>query len=541
MAEFDPDAFLKGSAPAAPEFDPDAFLAQPKSGGAAAAKELPREQEIRYEAFRKMMSRGEPGYTDRAENAVTSGVMSPIMGAMTAVSGKVGEMLGGKPATVGEFYRGGVAANEDFNKRAEDNTRGPLGTAVDLAGGLVSGGTEVKAAKLGMQALRAGVQGGIQGASGNSGDWWEAAKGAAKGAALNVGGTTLLHGLMDRFFNSGAKKDLAVASRQGSAQSVENNAGTIYDRLDNAGIHYAPKETASLAPNIAQRMAQEGFNPNMHSELIPALGEIGGTTGKPTTWKQLQNIQTQISDLKASGDPRMRRIAGAVDDEVQKWLNVAKPTMPAGSVAAGVNPTADLAEAKSLWNKGSRAADVEALNSVGTRLSPDPTAKVQQNFEHYTDQFVKDRHAYNPFAAYPEQGKIMDQIVEGSPRKKMLENLTDKGAKVLGSIGLGAAGTAIGAPLLGYDIGDRTSATAAGALSTAAALKLGSRAFRNSRASDQSELFDTLMRNIVTGSSKPAAGAYEPRGALAKLMATNAAARAGGNYAASFDTGMPQP
>ena len=541
MAEFDPDAFLKGPAPEAPAFDPDAFLAQPKSGGAFAAKELTPEQNVRYAALQKLLVKPY-GAEDQAVDAYTMGMPRVLNGLTTMVEGKAKDLFGaGQNASAGDYYRGGYGAQDEYFKRSADEM-GTKGKIAGLVGSLASGSRGLGMMGKGEQALQAFGQGAVQGAATHGEDWGSAAKGAVKEGILNAGSNWLFNGLLDRFGRvAGARKDLATASRQGSAQSVENNAGVIYDRLDNAGIHFAPKETASLAPNVAARLSKEGFNPNMHSELIPALGEIGGATGQPTTWKQLQNIKTQISDLKGSDDPRMRRIAGALDDEVEKWLHTAKPTMPASSVSAGVNPTADLAEAKSLWSKGSRAATVEAENAVGTRLAADPTRKVQENFEHYTDQFVKDRNKFNPFAAHPEQGKIMDQIVAGSPNKQAAASLASKGAKVLGSIGLGAGATAVAAPLLGYDTGDKGWGTAIAGLGSAAALGLGSRAFRGAAARDQSQLFDTLMRNIVTGSSKVDPAAYVPRNALATIINKQNLAQGMSNYVSSLDNGMPQP
>ena len=64
--------------------------------------------------------------------------------------------------------------------------------------------------------------------------------------------------------------------------------------------------------------------------------------------------------------------------------------------------------------------------------------------------------------------------------------------------------------------------------------KGGSRALREIVAERGAANVNNLLRNIVTGQTAPAPGAFVPRNALARLLATQNTKRAAGNYAASF-------
>ena len=102
----------------------------PQSGGAYAAKELAPGQAEQGERRRKLMeliaAKGEPGYGTRLVDNFTMGLNRPL--------GGVASVLGGGS------YKAGVGAEEDYIKRAEANTNPVAGAAVDILGGVASGG-----------------------------------------------------------------------------------------------------------------------------------------------------------------------------------------------------------------------------------------------------------------------------------------------------------------------------------------------------------------------------------------------------------------
>lgn len=522
-------------------------LDEPKSGGAFVAKELPdeqmlprREREIRAEALKKLMVKP-PGLEDRFANEMSQGLIHPIAGAKSLVEGKVNEWLGGgKPATAGEYYRGGYGASKDYIKQAEEATPGPKGIAADVGGALLGGSGGGKILGRGPQAALAGLQGFIGGASRNADSVGNAVQGGLIGAGTNAAASHMLNGLLDRLgWFKGAKKDIDLAGRGGGSQESFASGSQIFDKLDNAGIHFKPAQTAPLAADAAKRLADVGFNANMQKQLLPALGEIGGMTGQPTTWRQLRNMQEQVSKLagEKGADPNLRRVAGELNDEINAFINTTKPVMPASSVAAGINPAQDIAEAKALWHQGSKAQKIENLSEIGTQLSPDPGRTVRENFANYRDSFKKNPKKYDPFGNNPEQLGLIDKVIEGSPMRETWGPRLDKyGNRLAAFGGLGAAGVAAG-PLTGtYDVTDKTGGTVAGTILAGLALKGAGGGMRQIAAEKGAEQVSNLIRNITNGQS------YVPRNALAALIAKQNLAQGGANYASSFiNSGAPQP
>ncbi len=505
--------------------------------------DLTREYEIRHQALAKLLQEhANPGYPERFADNASMHLIHPVQGLKGVVEGKAREWFGGgPPATVGEYWRGNVGASKDLIRQADANTPGLKGTAVDVAGSLATGGGGPKILTKGGQALHAFGQGVIGGAADNPEDTASATKGGLIGGAVNAVTSTTLNALLDRF-TRGARKEIGVASRGGNAQQMKADAGDIFETLKDAGIRYSPKETAPLAGNVAQRLAQEGFNPNMHHEVIPVLGEIGASGGG-MTWAQLRNMQTQISDLTVSADPRLRRIAGELRDEVNNFIDTAKPTMPAASVAAGVNPAKDVATAKELYATGKYSGKMEGMAEVAAGAK-DPAEATSGVFKRYSDSYVKNPDKYRP--GTPEQWRLMDTIGAGDPRTAAVAKGLDRWSNNL--IGYGSVGTAAGLGLPALVGGDPynaggVSSTAGSALLAAGLLsKGGARGLRTMIAERGAERVNDLLRNIATGKTAPDPNAFTPRDALARIIAKQDVAQGLGNYATGFvDTGMPQP
>jgi hypothetical protein len=519
-----------------------------------AAPGLTREQEIRRENLQKLLAAssgkqtlsglvtgeqpvsGFSAYTNRLKDAWTSGLSRPMGAAMTTVGGEIGELFGGKPATLGERWRGGIGAEEDYAKALEDRSKGVVGSGVSLLGSLASGGRSVGGAApgLGVQAVRAGTQGAIEGGARNAEDVGSAATGAVIGGGVNAATSTVLGGLLDRFRRVGAaKQDIGVASRGGTSQTLKEEGGNIYQKLDNAGIKYSSKETTPVAQNMVNTLSKAGYDKAIHKDLNEVVGDIGAMSGKPVTWTQLQNLQSRVSAAKASDDKQVRRMAGEIGNVLDDFVANAKPTIPASSVGK-VNPAQDISEARDLWRRGSQAENTEYLAEKGMTTAKDPGRKLETNFGKEIDRVEKPGR-YNPNS--PEQMELMKSIAQGDPKLSGAASGLNRWGNNL--IGYGTAGAAGGAalPFLFNDpsgVGSGTSTGGAAAVAAGLLSKGGGKAIRQMVAERGAERVNDLLRNIVTGSTQQAPGAYVPRNALAVLMAKQDAARAGGNYAASF-------
>jgi len=362
------------------------FDAEPQSGGAYAAKELPRDMQMRADALQKLVeAKGEPGYGTRLVDNFTWGLNRPLGGAVNAIGGE---------GTAGERYRAGVGAEEDYVKRAERNTNPWLGGAVDILGGMASGGpgpaltrgavsvakeAPSKAAKIAQWLMGNTGSAAIEGAARNAESVENAAVGAGVGGV--VGGVTgkvvgagakLLPGVR------GAEKEVAEAVREGGSKGLKDEGGVLYTKLDQAGIKFKDTDTPKLVRDTVDTMRQNGFNRNVHDELTPILEDIGKLNKQPATWTQLQNIKTQISDAKASDDKRVRKMAGHLSDVLDNFVETTRPVVPPRSV--GINVRADSKEARDLWRRGSQAETAEFLAEKGMLTTPDASKKLRTSF-----------------------------------------------------------------------------------------------------------------------------------------------------------------
>ena len=525
------------------DLPPGYTLDAPKSGGAYAAKEPTRAQQIQQEVM-KQLSKKEPGYEDRFVNQYTFGMPIPLRGLSTVVEGKAKEYFGGgEPASVSDYWKGGVGAQKEYFRQAEANTPGPAGVAVDVAGALASGPKGVgKILSRGQQAAQAGIQGAIGGAARNSEDVGSAATGAAVGGTVDAAANWTLAGLLDRF-TKGARKDIGIASRGGNSQTLEHEGSALFTKLDNAGIHFSEKETPKLANELQSALANSAYSRNVPEAVNGIMREVQERVSQGAmTYGDVRKIQTQISNLKAHSDPSVRALAGDLGNAVDGFMHTAKPTIPASSVGT-VSP-GDLDQAKNLWSRASKATQVEHLAEKGTATASNSESKVAKNFEKVVDK-ARSGKGYSPYANNAEQMRLMDEIVKSGPTAVRADALNKFANRGLVAGGLAAGGMAA-APSLGLDSGTTGShlgwtGTGLG-LATALAAK-GRASQLASRASRQgTEGVNDLLRNIVTGQTAQQPGAYVPRNALAQLLAAQQAAQGAGNYASSFvNLGSPQP
>jgi hypothetical protein len=489
-----------------------------------------KEQQLRAKYGGEIAQRGEPGYGERFIDAATYGVSRPLSGATRVVGG-----LFDPSSTAGERWRAGVGAAEDYFKKGEENTAGLGGIATDVVGAFAAPPIG-KAAKAGQAVYTTGrtalanlmkqgaKAGAIEGASRNAEDLGSAVTGGIIGGVTG-GVTSGVAGTVTNRLTSKAAREVGEASRGGTGAGLKAEGGEIFEKLDNAGIHFGSKETPELANKANAAIANSAYSRNVPNEINGVLREINERASEGAmTYGDVRKIQTQLSGLKAHNDKGVRTIAKDLGDAVDDFMNTAKPTMPASSVGK-VSPD-DLATAKDLYRRGSQAEKVEALATKGTRTATDPAAKVQKNFERYSDRFA-DSSRFNPLR---EHMGAVDEIAAGSPGRARLADLLNTGSKVAaGTTAVGGVGAAGAGLASGNSNPENLTVPGMIGLGLAGSSKLASNALRRQLATMSADQVNTLLRTII---NKPAAAG--PRAALAQIAAGNAAARGAGTYGGSF-------
>lgn len=490
---------------------------------------ISREKEIRAENLKKLVAMPSDGYSNRLKDAWTSGLARPMGAAMTTVGGEIGEFFGGKPATLGERWRGGVGAEEDYAKLKEEQSKGVVGSGVSLLGSLASAGRGTGATTtLPREMIRAGTQGAIEGGARNAESVGNATAGAATGGVVGAGTTGVVGALLDRLKRvGGAARDIGEASRGGNSQATARDAGEIFERLDNAGVHFSGRETPALANSV--NAATSGPLPaSVRGEIDEIVQDVNRRVQNGAmTFGDVRAIQSEISKLKANMNPDVRRVAGDMGRGVDDFLNNARPTMPSSSVGT-VNP-GDLDEARRLYATSKHAGKIEGIAEAA---AGDPKATASA-FKSYGDKFTKNPDKFNPNT--PDQRRLLDEIVAagksdaGSSINRWSNNLMGYGSVA----GAGGAGAALG-------LGDKDIHGAGAGAGGAGAAMLGlgllgkgaSSGMRQHVARATAGKVDDLLRNILTGSTDKT-GAHVPRNALALLLAKQDLARGAGKAVTS--------
>ena len=472
-------------------------------------------------------AKGEPGYGTRLADNFTMGLMRPL--------GGVASVLGGGS------YKAGVGAEEDYVKRAEANTNPVAGAAVDILGGVASGGpvkslvkgaaqAPSRLASIGRAMLSGAGSGAIEGAARNAESLPNAAVGAGVGGVAGGATSGIVGALTDRLAGKAAREAVAeVTERGGGSKALKEASGEIFDRLDNAGIHFSGRETPELA-NKVNAVTSGPLPASVRGEINEVVQDVNRRVQNGAmTYGDVRAIQSEISKLKANANPDVRRVAGEMSDAVDDFFHAAKPTMPASSVGK-VGPS-DLADAKDLWSRGSKAGKAEYLAEKGTLVTSDTAKKVRQNFGAEVDK-IKDPDRFSRFQNNPEQVAALENIARGDPKTSASAALLDRYGNQLLSFGGAGLATGLGtAATLGDPIGVGSGLTGAGTVAMALGLgaKGGGKLLSNRAASQGSERVNSLIRNIVGDDAMPV-----PRDALAKILAAEQLKRGAGRYSSNF-------
>ena len=511
-----------------------------------------REQEIRRENLKKLMATsagqqtlsglvtgdasvcGFSGYSNRLKDAMTSGLARPIGAAMTTAGGEIGEYFGGKPATLGERWRGGIGAEEDYAKAMEEKSKGVVGTGVSVLGSLASAGRGAGAPSRYREKCCARVRR-AQSRAGPGTPKASATQltGSATGGVVGAGTTGIVGAGLDRLKRvAGAVRDVGEASRGGTSLTEATKAGAIFDKLDNAGVHFSGTETPALANSV--NAATSGPLPaSVRGEIAEIVQDVNQRVANGAmTFGDVRAVQSEISKLKANTNPDVRRVAGDMGRAVDDFLNNAKPTMPASSVGT-VSPN-DLADARRLYATSKHAGKIEGIAEAAADAT-DPAKSTASAFKSYRDKFTKNPEKFNPNT--PDQRRLIDEIVTTGKGGTGADTVGKWSNYLLGTGGLATAGGAGAALGMGDKDIHGVSSGAGGA--GAAMLGLGllgkgtSSAMRQQLARTTASSVDDLLRNIVTGQTAQAPGVYVPRNALAILMAKQDLARGAGKAVTS--------
>lgn len=497
----------------------DTPVTAPAAGGGRTLEFDPvsREKQLRAEYGKEISQRGEPGYGERFLDNLSAGVIRPLSGATRVVGG-----LFDPNSTAGERWRAGVGAAEDYFKKGEENTAGPLGVATDIGGAVAGGVGGVGRATLGRLMARGAAGGAVEGASRNAEDLPSAVKGALVGGATG-GAVSGAVGTALKPFTKGAEKEARIAARGESPEEIKDVAKGIYTQLDNAGIAYAQPQTATLKAGLDDLAATNQYNKIAHSKISGYVDQLDTLAQAPggAKFTDLHNLRSALATEARGPDASTRVAAGKVIGEIDKLVQGNAPA---------VNPNnIDLKEVyprvSKLWKGASLADDVgylgdKAERKVASKAGVNPDEANRGAFRPLLEKAEKPG-AYSPFKSDEDQKALLAKIVKGD----WLQNrYRDVGAAAGSPTTRLLAGAGAGALGLTGGLGPLASAAGVGGAAVGGLAKKG---FDRLAANRGAENIDALIRHITTGSTAPST--RDPsRQALAILMAKRLAQRGAG-------------
>jgi hypothetical protein len=501
----------------------DTLAAAPAEGGGRKLEfDAPsREKELRVEYLKKLMAPGEPGYSQRLKDSATLGLMRPLGGVMQGVAG-----LADPTSTFGERYRAGVGAEEDYAKRAVENTPGVAGVATDVAGSV--GAAPVAAGRAGLAKLigQSAATGAVEGAARNAEDPEKALKGAATGAAVGGATSAAVGGAAKLLPNvQGAQKAAREANQGATPEELKAAAKPLFDKLDQNGIAYAQPQTATLKQGLDDLIANNKYNPHANPTLKGYVDQLDTIAAQPQGAKftELNNIRSALAEQARGPDPSTRRAAGEIIGKIDDLVLNNKPAInPAGIDVAGVHK-----EARELWKSAMLADDVgylagKAERKAASKSGVNPDEANRGAFRPVLEKTEKPG-AYSPYD--DTQRAMLAKIVQGDKGQNFLRGagaVADSPiTKGLVSAGAGAFGFAHGDPTFGL-------ASMGGARLGSEAGGLIAKGLNRAAANRGAANIDELIRNITGSSPK-----VIPPEALRVLLAKQAAQRGGAAYGAS--------
>lgn len=526
------------------EFDTPA--AAPAEGGERKLEfDTPsREKELRAEYLKKLMAPGEPGYSQRLKDSATLGLMRPIGGVMQGVAG-----LADPTSSFGERYRAGVGAEEDYAKRAVENTPGAAGVATDVAGGVGSMGgarsllltpakaalepaTSTAAAALPERASLAKLMGqgagmgAVEGAARDAKDPASAAVGAATGGVLGAG-TSAAVGSALKYAPGvkGAQQEARKAAQGDSPEELKAAAKPLFQALDMGGIAYGQPQTATLKRGIDDLIANNQYNPIAHQKISGYVDELAQKAQAPQGmgFNELSNLRSALAKEARGNDASTREAAGKVIEKIDDLVLHNKPAInPTNRDVAG-----DYEQARKLWRSATVAEDVgwragKAERQAASKAGVNPDEANRGAFRPVLDKAEKPG-AYSPYGPKgSEQRDLLAKIVQGDKLQNTYRNV---GAAVGSPVTRGLAGAAAA----GLGLAHGGIGLGAGALGGGAAVGGAVKGMLDRAAAARGEQnIDALMRSITGSSPKPI-----PPEALRTLLAKQAAQRGGAAYGAS--------
>jgi hypothetical protein len=252
--------------------------------------------------------------------------------------------------------------------------------------------------------------------------------------------------------------DVATGQPTASVDALKTAADTAYKAADAAGVTFSPQSYGALVDDINAKLKSEGFVPKLNPTIAKAVNVLDDYRDQPQSLTQLKELRKGLSDLKASPEPNVRRLAGDIVSRIDKYVE--QP--PANAIISG-DPAgiAALNEGRSMWARMRKSETVENILKNVDLSKSDAADAIQSQFASLAKNDRRmmgfsdaERAAIRQIGegkATPTTLNIISKIAPGVDLKGLMvsaalaggayhEGMTPEEAAMLGVVGLGAKG-----------------------------------------------------------------------------------------------------
>jgi hypothetical protein len=295
--------------------------------------------------------------------------------------------------------------------------------------------------------------GGLAGAGAAEGGLAERGKGAVGGAVVGggIGAAIPLAGAAAAKIGRVAKFwDKARGPRAPGVETLEKEAGALYERARNAGVQIAPTAWTSAVDDIAARVSKEGIDPTLHPRATAVLKRLVDTRDRAITLDETETMRRVLKDAASSSAPDERRIANIIIDKFDDWREGLRSS---DLVTGDINAIAMLPKARGLWSRAKKGEVIgELIDRAELRASQFSQSGTENALRTEFRQLARNAKRMRTFSK--EEQDAIKAVANGSPvanAVRFLGKFAPRGVvstALGGGVGFAATGSPVGSAAL---------------------------------------------------------------------------------------------
>lgn len=353
-----------------------------------------------------------------ANNMEPSRGRAVVDGALQGITlGGFDELTG---AVHGDFSRERARARLDASRRDHPGTTlaAEVGGAVALPAPAIAQGASLPV-RMAQGPGIGGAFGGTYGAL--SAEEGERLEGARTGAMFGIGAGAAVPAALEgtRQGISAVRNARAVrqAGRDGpSVEQLRQQAGQLYDRARDRGVVVRQDSFDDFATNLANRIKQEGADPDVTSQAYAAVRRLEAARGRDISLRDIDTLRRVMGNASTSNNPSDRRLAGMMLESLDDYVHRLVAGDLAGGSAQGLST--ELRDARRIWGQ---MRNSEMLEQAIERAR-DQASGFENGLRIQFRQILRNRKAMQRLSE--GEREAVRAVVRGTPLGNLLKRLS---------------------------------------------------------------------------------------------------------------------